>query len=103
MKHLKLFEEYDNTNKLLNIINSFFKKSMNKKYLFQSEETKGIDGINLFNIEEGTVVGIDEEGVILEDQTEISYNNLNIEELNNVISCYIEPIEKEEIEIKKIK
>jgi hypothetical protein len=87
---------------LLDRIHNFFRNSDEKEYLFFSYETRNIDNLNMFDIFPSknkddingkTVVGIDEESVILRNDDWIGYEDLSISDLQNVVQCFIEPIE----------
>ena len=76
-----------------NRIYYFFQNSSKQEYMFYARDTQNIHGINRFDVEDGEVIGIVNNGVILKSDDIVYYQDLKISELKNVISCFIEPIE----------
>jgi len=94
---LQKFVTNDELKEMLLIrIHEFFHYSNENEYLFFSHKTRNIHGINMFDIEGGTVVGIDEECVIWKDDSMIEYESLSASELQDVVECFIEHIEDKE-------
>ena len=81
---------------ILNRIHNFFKFSNKDEYLFFSLSTQNIHGIDMFDVKGGTVVGIDDDSVILRNDDWIGYEELSTSELENVVDCFIVPIENRE-------
>ena len=95
--------------KLIKQIKDFLKKANRDVYDFTILTVEDqVDGIQMFIVHKvHTVIGMDKTGVIIDYLDEelgindhINYEDLNIEELNNLVNRFITPIEYREKMIK---